>query len=86
MKVLKSRDGATGTEFAWSFAPRTLAMVPYSDPLTSRILEEREYANNSHSWEQVIYRYRTGDRTTPFLDREDVERVLNMERPGNGVG
>ncbi len=81
MKILKSRDGATGAEIMYQFAPKTLAIIPNSDSDVSRVMRERVYARNSHSWEQVIYRYRTGDEDQMFPSDEDVRRVLNTPRP-----
>jgi archaellum biogenesis ATPase FlaH len=81
MKILKSRDGATGAEIVYQFAPKTLAIIPNSDPDVSRVMRERNYARNSHSWEQVMYRYRTGDEDQMFPSEENVRRVLNSPRP-----
>lgn len=82
MKVLKSRDGPVGQIVVYTFCPRTLAIVPVTDPLITRASQEREYANNADTWETVIYRFRTGDRSWK-LDPEDVMRFL---KESHGMG
>lgn len=81
LKILKSRDGMTGAEMIFQFAPRTLAMIPNSDKSVQRVMDERKWTANSNSWEEVIYRYRTGDYTTMFLPKDEVQRILSTPRP-----
>jgi 5S rRNA maturation endonuclease (ribonuclease M5) len=62
LHVLKSRDGGIGHVAKMQFCPLTLAMVPMNDPLFPRALKEKEYSIAGDSYEQVVYRHRTGDQ------------------------
>lgn len=63
-KILKSRHGGRGQSFQYQFAPLTLAMVPVGNPndggLVKLAKEEMGYRENRDSWQQAIYRHKTG--------------------------
>lgn len=62
MDILKSRHGGRGQKLKIQFAPLTLAMVPLEDPLASLARDELIYAGSQYrdSWEDALYRHRTG--------------------------
>ena len=70
LKILKSRDGGVGQMAKLIFANRTLALIPISDPLVEQALDERQLASGMDSWEQIIYRWRSGDRSIKLDDKK----------------
>lgn len=59
LKVQKSRDGGTGTQFKMQFAPLTLAIVPTSDNNYARALWERQQWVANSTYEDVIEMYKS---------------------------
>jgi len=65
LKILKSRHGGKGTEIEYQFAPLTLAMVPITSMAHREARHELEYQLRKDSWEQALWRHKTGMRTSP---------------------
>lgn len=63
LKIMKSRDGGVGTKFEMQFAPLTLAVVPPSDVLYPRAIDEVQMAVAGDDWKKAVYRHETGDRS-----------------------
>lgn len=64
LRILKSRHGGRGQNIKFQFAPLSLAMIPLGDPLVGLARAEIEYNGRffRDSWQQAMYRHRTGDR------------------------
>ena len=60
-RIIKSRNGGVGQLIKYQFAPLTLAMIPFSDPLYERALQERLYASAGDDWKAAVVRHKTGN-------------------------
>ena len=55
-QIIKSKNGGSGAIARYHFAPLTLAMVPYDDPLYDLAIKERSYAVAGDTWLEATKR------------------------------
>jgi archaellum biogenesis ATPase FlaH len=60
-EIVKTRQGGYGTLIKYIYAPLTFAIIPSSDPLYSRVLQERQFALAGDDWKKAVNRHLTGD-------------------------
>lgn len=59
-EIVKTRQGGFGTLVKYIYAPLTYAIIPASDPLYARALQERQYALAGDDWKKAAERHLTG--------------------------
>lgn len=60
-EIVKTRQGGFGTLIKYIYAPLTYAIIPSSDPLYSRVLQERQFALAGDDWKTAVNRHLTGN-------------------------
>ena len=60
-EIVKTRQGGFGTLVKYIYAPLTFAIIPASDPLYARALQERQYALAGDDWKKAAERHLTGN-------------------------
>ncbi len=61
IKIAKSRHGGVGTLQQLQWAPLSLVLVPFGDPLVQQARDELVMAQSGDEFETAIYRHATGD-------------------------
>lgn len=61
MKIAKSRHGGTGSLMQFQWAPLSLALIPFGDPLAQQAKDEFVMAQAGDDFDTAIYRHATGD-------------------------
>jgi archaellum biogenesis ATPase FlaH len=73
MKIGKSRHGGKGNKIDLQFAPLTLVMIPVEDTRNIRLARnELRYEEQRETWQQAIWRHRTGIETGQPPAEEDL--------------
>lgn len=60
MRLGKSRHGGRGQMVDLQFAPLTLALLPYGDPLQQYAINEMAMDAQHESWEDAVFKHRMG--------------------------
>lgn len=59
LRIGKSRHGGTGTQMHLQFAPLSLAMIPFGDPLVMQAKAELAHYEQGDGFEESLYRHLT---------------------------